>query len=318
MGSEVSKKWEKREQAAASEHVFCSRLAQAAGEQLFGTATRQTTTWLLLEVPRPWGSDALADSDLSPAVKQHCFDWLDTIPKARFQFVRREVGVWADPGHITFYVARVEEQRSRLYRVQLQAYEDLRGLNLQALGQGEGMDQIDDILFLTCVNGNRDACCAKWGRPVFQAASDAAGPAAWQTTHLSGHRFAATMVVLPHGIHYGWLEPEEAGPLVEAHRSGQIYRLDRLRGRVCYDRPVQAAEYYLRREIDQRDLSTFRLDGAEQKGDRWTVRFAASDADICYQVEFTEELSAFANPMSCGDPETKRVPQYRLDNVEQI
>lgn len=302
--------------SAKNTRSFCSRRAQAAGEQLFGTATRRITTWLLLEVPRPWGADALADSDLPPVVKQQGFDWLDALPQARFQFIRREVGVWDASGRIRFYVARLDASPPRLERYSIRNYEDLLDLNVET-SQNEGAAVDDDLLVLTCVNGNRDACCAKWGRPVFQALSNAAGTSAWQTTHLGGHRFAATAVVLPHGMHYGWLEPEDAEPLMDAHRSGQIYRLDRLRGRMCWDRPVQAAEYYLRRTTGQLGISAFRFEGAEQTGDEWTVRFAAFNSDAVYQVELAEELSAFAHPLSCGDDQAKRVPQYRLRAVER-
>jgi hypothetical protein len=51
-------------------------------------------------------------------------------------------------------------------------------------------------MLLVCTNGRRDVCCALWGQR-FYAAAAALLPNVWQTTHLGGHRFAATAVSLP-------------------------------------------------------------------------------------------------------------------------
>ena len=57
------------------DHDTCSGRAMDAGDSLVGSAP-QRRIWLLLEVDAPWGPQALADSDLPPAVRQHIEDWL--------------------------------------------------------------------------------------------------------------------------------------------------------------------------------------------------------------------------------------------------
>ncbi len=52
-----------------STSVTCSESSLAAGEPLAGTAT-EATSWLLVEVRGAWGRDAVADSGLSPAVRE--------------------------------------------------------------------------------------------------------------------------------------------------------------------------------------------------------------------------------------------------------
>ncbi|HEU5385864.1 MAG TPA: sucrase ferredoxin [Streptosporangiaceae bacterium] len=48
---------------------------------------------------------------------------------------------------------------------------------------------------LVCTNGKRDRCCAVRGRPVAAAIADATGWDTWESSHLGGHRFAATALL---------------------------------------------------------------------------------------------------------------------------
>ena len=71
------------------------------------------------------------------------------------------------------------------------------------------------------------ARCA--GRPLARA-MPAPGPAdVWECSHLGGDRFAANVVVLPHGFYYGQV-PGDGAELVRAHGRGQV-ALPWLRGR---------------------------------------------------------------------------------------
>jgi Sucrase/ferredoxin-like len=81
-----------------------------------------------------------------------------------------------------------------------------------------------------CTNGKRDRCCAVRGRPVAAAIADATGWDTWESSHLGGHRFAATALLLPSGDMFGQLDPEsavevlrqfDAGRIVPAHYRGQ-------------------------------------------------------------------------------------------------
>jgi hypothetical protein len=65
---------------------------------------------------------------------------------------------------------------------------------------------------------------------VAAAIADATGWDAWESSHLGGHRFAATALLLPSGDMFGQLDPEsavevlrqfDAGRIVPAHYRGQ-------------------------------------------------------------------------------------------------
>lgn len=291
--------------------TFCSRRARNAGVSPSGTAT-EATTWLLVEVPSPWGGKALAESDLPSDVKSHLVAWEAAADNRRVQFIRREINTFDVTGRITVFVACVAPRSPLLYALHLDDYSDILHVNLKRL-DGRRLPSKGSYhrgpIFLTCTNGRRDACCAKWGREMARAMSEAVGNTAWQTTHLGGHRFAPTLLVLPHGSQYGWLEPEDAGPLVDAHRRGCLYRLDRYRGHVGFRRPVQAAAVFLRERVGCRALDALAFVGvtAEDKTSRVRFRFEAQT----YEVQILHEEGETI-PLSCGaDPE----PTERLKPV---
>lgn len=300
--------------------TFCSQQARASNEPLFGTGA-EVSSWLLLEVPRPWGAKAVAESDLPEAVRERLLAWKKETPRARIQLIRKEVGTKQEAGFLQCYAATVTPAGTALYHARLTEYGEVHALDLAFIADGQAPSgdrwaPSDERLVLTCVNGKRDRCCAKWGRPVHRAFEKAAGVSAWQTTHLGGHRFAPTTLVLPEGIHYGWLSPDEAAPLMEAHRHGRIYRLDRLRGEVMFDRPVQAAAYFLRRETGNLTVGGVRIVEAVQNEARWTITLAIEGAR--YRVALAVESVTVAYPKSCGDTPGGSIPQLRLEDIDAV
>lgn len=284
--------------------MFCSWRARQSGSQLNGTAT-QATSWLLIEVPSAWGANALADSDLPDAVKARCSEWTDAVDGLRVQFIRREVNAPDEDGTTRVFVATSGLQSARLYRTRVDDVSTLADLDVESVVDESPSDRWTTMmgsLVLTCTNGKRDRCCARWGRPLAAAFDEAAGDASWQTSHLGGHRFAPTCLLLPKGIQYGWIAADEAGALWTTHAGGHVYRLDRYRGHTGYARPVQAAETYLREMTGCKTLDAIAFHRATQKGDTWRVRLDYDGER--HEVRLTEQAS---EPMqlSCGaDPKT--------------
>jgi hypothetical protein len=101
-------------------------------------------------------------------------------------------------------------------------------------------------LLLVCTDGKHDRCCATRGRGLYEALLAASraqsGPCEIaESSHLGGHRFAATCLLLPDGLMHGRLEPADAKPLLRALGRGRPL-LPRYRGRVCLGEPQQVAE----------------------------------------------------------------------------
>ena len=51
-------------------------------------------------------------------------------------------------------------------------------------------------------------------------------PAKTTFLKVSGETFTTSAVVLPHGYHYGRLEPEDAAPFMTAINRGEVYGVD--------------------------------------------------------------------------------------------
>ena len=68
--------------------------------------------------------------------------------------------------------------------------------------------------FLVCTHGRRDACCAGRGWPVAVSLTERFPEQTWQCSHVGGDRFAGNVVILPHGLYYGRVTPENAHDLL--------------------------------------------------------------------------------------------------------
>lgn len=276
----------------------CSDLSEAAGESLAASATT-AEQWLVLEVPGTWPRDVSVEGVLPPSAHEAVSAWLEETPRSRLQFVRRPGR--SARGPLAFLV-RAPEEGGEVRRIELDSHHDLAGIDFATAG-----DPVAGSLVLVCGHGSRDQCCALKGTAVFTALGDRLGDEeAWISSHQGGHRFAANLLVLPAGLQFGRVTPDEA-PLLAARALGGKIDLDRYRGRTCYEATVQAAERAVREEAVLDGVSDLRL--VEASGDE--VRFRAWDgAEYSATVEEVEGPSV---PASCGaDPEPQRSFVARL------
>ena len=221
---------------------YCSQLSLTSGEQIYGTAGNATDVWFVLEYPAVWGAKAMEESKLDDALKAHLAQAVADTPGARLQLIKR--GESRNGSATSFFIGLSQEDVAALYRFELQDFTDLAAMDLPAMVTEMRTDPAryaahkhDEPLFLVCTNGSRDRCCATLGVPVYLTMAAYAGDQVWQTTHTGGHRFAATMIVLPHGLYYGRLSAEDALPIVDTYNAGDVYALDHYRGRSCYKAP---------------------------------------------------------------------------------
>ncbi len=221
----------------------CADAARMRGEPLQASAVRYRR-FLLLETPGPWGSSALDEKRMDAQVarqltraaaaadthvvlirrpgrhpsggsgtRQRAMAWAfaDTSPEAE----RVLWGTWRDPA-------------------------DLLSLDLTTAIPGEASATGPQRLALVCTNGKRDQCCAIRGRPVAAAVATATDWDTWECSHLGGHRFAATIMLLPTGDMFGWLDPESALEVLQRFDAGQLV-LSHYRGRSGQPPLAQAA-----------------------------------------------------------------------------
>jgi hypothetical protein len=276
--------------------VSCSSLSLAAGERLAGTASI-ARRWLLVEVRGAWGRDAVADSELDAAARQRLEGWLAEEDGSRVLFVRRPD---RRGDTTTVFTARTDEDGGELRRLTLPSLRALADADLEA---GE---RIDRPLLLVCTHGRRDPCCARQGRPVFEALDRhvAAGDL-WQSSHQGGHRFAANVLALPAGISLGRV-PAEAAATVAATLTASRIPLEYFRGRTIHPPEAQAAEAAVRERFGLTAVRDVRFNALAPG----RVLFASPDGPI--EVGVTAGVGP-RRPESCGaDPVPAPVYEVRF------
>ena len=80
---------------------------------------------------------------------------------------------------------------------------------------------------LVCTNAKRDACCAVRGRPLAARCAAERPGQVWEASHLKGHRFAPTALVLPTGQVLGRLTPSSESLRWTPRRTAATWRPDR-------------------------------------------------------------------------------------------
>jgi hypothetical protein len=293
---------------------FCSELSRRSGERVYGTASTGAV-WLLVEYPFPWGPKALEDSNLTPRIKAGLNELLRSVPRSRMLFVKR--GAFCDRP-VTVFAVRCRERDPFVVRFSVEDYRDLPDIDLAAVAAGRlprGAEAWREPLLLVCTHGKRDKCCAKYGNALFKHLDANFGEAVWQSSHVGGDRFAANLVCFPHGLYYAHTTEDEGRRAVEEYRAGRLV-LDKYRGRSCYSQPVQAAEYFARRESGLTGLSELRAAGCEQTGEHtWRATFRAPAEGKLYEATVTSRPSDFSNRVTCHSTEEKPVPQFHLDSL---
>jgi len=250
----------------------CSVASRSRDEPLIGTAST-VRGYLLVEYAGGWGRDALRDSRLPAEVltrlRQASGD-LGVKALLIRRHERRRVGA----AGCRVFAAYADPHDPWMQTTALSRHEELLDLDIAGLAQGRqpGLDAHHDPVFLTCTHGRHDTCCAERGRPVAKALAANHPDLSWEVSHIGGDRFAGNVLVLPHGLYYGRVEAADAAALATRHLEGRL-SLDLLRGLSGHPVAVQAAEWFLRRELGETRLTALRLHGRRRHGDDWTVDF---------------------------------------------
>jgi hypothetical protein len=260
----------------------CSVRALARGDSPVATAS-PAQRWLLIEQPGPWGRDALAESRFDQTVAP-LLAKRSRAENVRLLLVRRPGERLADSGRRWAY-ADSRPGREGLWWSVRSADSDL----LTAPWDGSVGERTDRPLYLVCTHGGHDACCALRGRPLARA-MPAPGPVdVWECSHLGGDRFAANVVVLPHGFYYGQV-PGDGAELVHAHERGQV-ALPWLRGRAGVAPPGQAAQHHARGELGLLGLDDLPVTSVQPMTspgadvERWVVTMDGPTAPVVASVE---------------------------------
>lgn len=218
---------------------LCSLVSEAGGEDPAGSAWH-TPRYLLVELALPWEYDLLAGKRIPAGLRDFVEERYDAGDDWGLIGMAPDEA-WTVSGFVRVIDLRLPKPPYRAYARDefLIPADDLvaalrilaadpTALVLDAWRQPDA--GVRDLL--VCTHGAVDACCAKFGYPVYRRlralAEETAGAVrVWRCTHFGGHRFAATLLDMPEGRYWGRLKAHHLPQLV--HRNGPAADL-----RACY------------------------------------------------------------------------------------
>ena len=226
----------------------------ASTEPLAGSAPLRKV-WFIIEQPGPWGSQAILDSNLPEGFGEELLETV-TDPTIGLAVARRP--------DLANHERRTTRRR-RLWlahtspggvRMRAGSLDDIRDVlkwDWAAISRGElppiGRRSADPVLFV-CTNGKRDLCCALHARAIvdeLRPDPELTGQI-YEISHLGGHRFAPTALLLPTGYLYGRLSVESTREVLTSAWNGQVLP-DLLRGRTSLAPWAQVAEIAVRKQF---------------------------------------------------------------------
>jgi hypothetical protein len=268
----------------------CAVLAHALDEPLAGTAP-VAPRWVCVEHRGAWPREVGAHPE--PAVR----DLALRVGAAgwRLLLIRRpgrQPGAdEAGPGRV--YLADTTPPHPRVTSVDVPAAE-LADVPLPAAGAGLPGIPVAEPMLLVCTHGRRDRCCALDGRALVAAVAPGC-PDVWEASHLGGHRFAPTALVLPTGYLYGRLDRTTAVAARKAAGHGEVEPA-LCRGRSTWSRAAQVAELAVREAVGLRDAAALTVE--ERPGSN-EVDVLAADGRR-WAVPVRRVAVRGARPTSCG------------------
>lgn len=303
----------------------------AMHEPIAGTAP-QRRVWLIIEQPGTWGENALLESSLPAGFGE----------KLIAEVVSPEVGVLLARRPDIAAQERRTSNRRRIWlahtspagvRMRAGSLDDVRDLlkfDWVAIKRGElppfGRRSADPALFI-CTNGKRDTCCAVEGRKVIDAlrADKELTGQIYEISHIGGHRFAPTGLLLPWGYVVGRIDAEDARTLLTEAWENRL-NTEYIRGRSALPTWAQVAELAVRAKVN--DLGIDSLDVLVNRAGKnlpWTMVSVLDEFDRVevrhldgrawrVEIELTETAP---RKISCGG-ELETGNTWRVLNVSEI
>jgi hypothetical protein len=217
---------------------YCNVLAMQKGLDPVGSAGEFDDA-IVLEVPLPWKNNMYSEAGVLPQEVINLLDlWsqryhagqgyphrsLMVAPDAaysqrglrRLMFYTRSSGMFAQYNKVEYLVP--EAEMGTLIWALYEAPDDLARFESYRVPENDSIREL-----LVCTHGTVDVACAKFGYPLYNylrknhAANDLR---VWRVSHFGGHVFAPTMMDMPNGHYWAYVEESQAGQIVQ--QSGDV------------------------------------------------------------------------------------------------
>ncbi|TCC11961.1 sucrase ferredoxin [Kribbella soli] len=287
----------------------CAALADLRHDSLTATAP-PAERWLLIESRSAWPRQALTSlrnsssgAELGDVVARRCREL-----RIRPVLIRRY-------GRVDLTVPRrwgLVDCRPGRELVRWGALPTDEHLLEVLAGKDSGLVSNEPV-YLVCAHGRHDACCAVRGRPVAAALAAAYPGRTWECSHIGGDRFAANVVVLPHGLFYGHVTPARAVELAKQYDEGAVVP-DLLRGSGAFVPPVQAAQHFARAAGHSPALGNLLPQTVEVLGEhRWRILLASANGLIT--VEVSARLDTVDARLTCAGSSPAQIRRFELHSL---
>jgi len=201
------------------ERLRCAEVSRVAGQQLVGSAVARDH--IFVEVPLPWPHDWRAAPGYPASLRRTLKRLADSPGVSPKDHLILPDPAWSRPGLVRFLAYRLPcGPAARMIRHEYLAPADLIGDIARAVlddtGDRRPFDayrredgEIRDLF--VCTHGSRDACCSRFGIPIYQSLHREAEVSngrlrVWRTSHIGGHRFSPTLIEMPTGRYWGHLD----------------------------------------------------------------------------------------------------------------
>ncbi len=327
---------------ATSTKAYCNVLAIEKGLDPAGYAGVFDTAFVL-ELPLPWPRAILLEPDkLPPELVQLIGVYLnmpeEERPSIRPLFIAPDV-VYSKPGYRRYisYTRPVgafaefdrheylvpEAEVGKLIWAQQQEPDTLAQFDPYRVDNGDVRD------IMVCTHGSRDVACAKFGYPLYRHLRDEVATdklRVWRVNHFGGHVFAPTLMDMPRGDYWAFVDPDDGCRIVE--RDGDFTPLGKkYRGSAAL--PYGFAQA-MERDILLRESwvwTTYQRQGielAKDEGDSpgWAdvrITYQSGDGSVRGAYEGRVTIADHIETIgSTGDEKTHAYPQYQVTRLEKI
>lgn len=275
--------------------VACSRTSRDSGEPLYGTCG-SFDYWVFVSRPiSTWHpTSALQSQGMPPELAAWLGEKLSQKLKISFR-------TFDDP-RVTDGTVKLKLYPDAQETVVASPSDIVVALEKRLNSDKAGWEDIKEKEFFICTDPGHDACCTRYGPPVFAAASELIRTLelpikVFRCSHLGGHKFAATGITFPQGHMYGRMDEENVRLILEDVMSDNIHAPN-YRGTITYSKDEQAATYVAAsRGWLEGPIKRIRVLEIVEEAERRHLH-----AEVIGALPFTVTLvkKKFLSPGSCG------------------
>ena len=313
----------------------CSQQSRWLREDPVGSAPHWTSC-LVLELPQPWEPQVELSRAFPKELRQALAELARRGEPVRLQCVLPDPDYSTDGMTRMIHLARPANPLDACQRTEYLVPTGMSAeVAITLLGSGEVPERVRQWLqpagphrdILVCTHGKRDTCCGSFGVPIYEKLRSLArayspgGPdpvRVWRTSHTGGHRFAPTLIDLPEGRYWAFVDGQMASDIL--HRSGDLRLMtDRYRGWAALSSPAaQSAEKVALARVGwdwiaaRKRIASHTTSGEPE---RHTIRFThgAADGGPQGEIEVSLEQAGEIPTMNCMKQGSKgNNPQYRV------